>query len=340
MLLDNDHDGTSEELTAETAATAFEQFLSDDEETEQPETPPTQEQSPASAADTATEETESKPVEAEEAQSTESDEETEESEEAPDDDGVDLNAKYRVKVNGEEVEATLDEILKGYSRTADYTRKTQELAEQRKQFEAEFGGVREERQQYAHRLAQLEQAINDATPQEPDWDKVQQETPDQFPMLRAQWSLHNERMQALREERLKAEHAVMQDRQAERQQYLAAQREKVLEVLPEWKDEAKAKEAKAKMVAYVKDMGYTVDEISRVEDYRLIALIDKAMRWDAAQKKKPDLTKRIERIKVATPGPSSRSKTRKTSKAAQARQRLAKDGTRDAFASVMMDMLD
>ncbi|MGH9963014.1 MAG: hypothetical protein ACREBC_38845, partial [Pyrinomonadaceae bacterium] len=46
---------------------------------------------------------------------------------------------YTVKVGGEEVQVTRDELLNGYSRTQDYTRKTQELAEQRKrlaQYEA------------------------------------------------------------------------------------------------------------------------------------------------------------------------------------------------------------
>lgn len=41
----------------------------------------------------------------------------------------------RVKVDGEEHEVPLSEALQGYSRTADYTRKTQELAAQRQQAE-------------------------------------------------------------------------------------------------------------------------------------------------------------------------------------------------------------
>lgn len=49
----------------------------------------------------------------------------------------DLGGRYvRVKVDGEEVETTLSDALGGYSRTQDYTRKTQELAAQRQ--EAQF----------------------------------------------------------------------------------------------------------------------------------------------------------------------------------------------------------
>ena len=50
---------------------------------------------------------------------------------------VEESPRYRVKVSGEEVEVSLDELLNGYSRTADYQKKTQSLAEQRKAVEAE-----------------------------------------------------------------------------------------------------------------------------------------------------------------------------------------------------------
>ena len=43
--------------------------------------------------------------------------------------------KYKVKVDGEEIEVTQDELLRGYMRQRDYTQKTQQLAKQRRQFE-------------------------------------------------------------------------------------------------------------------------------------------------------------------------------------------------------------
>ncbi len=46
--------------------------------------------------------------------------------------------KYKVKVGDEELEVTLDELLQGYMRQADYTRKTQALAEERKKFEEQL----------------------------------------------------------------------------------------------------------------------------------------------------------------------------------------------------------
>lgn len=43
--------------------------------------------------------------------------------------------KYTVKVNGEDVEVTQEELLRGYMRQSDYTRKTQALADERQRIE-------------------------------------------------------------------------------------------------------------------------------------------------------------------------------------------------------------
>jgi hypothetical protein len=61
--------------------------------------------------------------------------------EAPNDGGVDLNIDdfanhyVTVKVDGEEIKVPLSEAVAGYSRQADYTRKTQELAQQRQELQ-------------------------------------------------------------------------------------------------------------------------------------------------------------------------------------------------------------
>ena len=54
-------------------------------------------------------------------------------EEATDDAEQDINESleqplYRVKVQGDELEVTLDELLQGYQREADYTRSKQDLS--------------------------------------------------------------------------------------------------------------------------------------------------------------------------------------------------------------------
>lgn len=47
--------------------------------------------------------------------------------------------KYTVKIDGVEQEVTLDELMKGYMKGSDYTRKTQALAEERRQLQSMYG---------------------------------------------------------------------------------------------------------------------------------------------------------------------------------------------------------
>jgi hypothetical protein len=59
--------------------------------------------------------------------------------EAPDTPSLDINEysnhRVRIKSNGEELQVPLSEAIAGYQRQSDYTRKTQELSEQRDQFQ-------------------------------------------------------------------------------------------------------------------------------------------------------------------------------------------------------------
>src|ERR1019366_6365179 len=76
-----------------------------------------------------------------------------EGDEADPDADVITPPKYTVKVDGKDVEVDEDELKKGYSRTADYTRKAQALAAERKAFdEGEKAKVLAERQTYSQYL--------------------------------------------------------------------------------------------------------------------------------------------------------------------------------------------
>ena len=338
MLLNEESGDTSEELTADTAAPAFEAFLSsEDEDQTEPESPPTQE-APASESNDAEASTEQ--AQAEDASETANESTEEAAEEAPQPEAVlDPNLKVKVRIDGQETEVTLEEALKGYSRTSDYTRKTQELATQRKAQESEFAAVKGERQMYAQRLAQVEKMMLDLTPQEPDWEEVQSKSPDQFPVLWAQWSAHKQKLQAVHAEREAAEAAVQRDNEANRQEYLRAEQSKLEEALPDMKDPEKAKATKAAMVGYVKNLGYSTEDIGRITDHRLIVLIDKAMKFDEMQAKKPIIaTKIAEKIKTATPG--AQQNRAPSSKAQKARERLARSGSVDDAAEAMEAFLD
>ena len=92
----------------------------------------------------------------------------EESETEEDDSSDDVDSsEVTLKVDGEEITVTMDELKKGYSRQSDYTKKTQELAEQRKALEEEaktldYLKVQAEFQPKVFELQELESQIRDA----------------------------------------------------------------------------------------------------------------------------------------------------------------------------------
>jgi chromosome segregation ATPase len=329
MSVNDDASGTSDALTVESVAPVFEGILSGlPEYQDTDETPPTQ-QSPESGSESEEVEASTEQAESEEEQSEETEESEEEQNEQP--------QTFRTKVNGEEVEVTLDELLKGYSRTSDYTRKTQELAAQRKAVEEHIPAVRAERERLAAQLTQLEQALVEVTPAEPDWARLQQESPEEFPAEWARWSQHKERMAALRQQREQAQQAVLQDREQSDQELVKVEREKLLEAIPEWaKDPAKAKAEKAKMVAFAEELGYTKEQLAAIRDHRALLLVRDAMRYRELQKKLPEATKRVDKVKAATPGPSGAGRKAPKTKVTQAFERLEKTGSTDAFAAVLM----
>ena len=130
----------------------------------------------------------------------ESEEEGESDEDEEQDEESEQPQTVKVKVDGEEVEVTLDELKSGYSRTKDYTRKTQELAEQRKAFEAEATAIREERQVYGQLLNQLHQQIQASQGQEPDWEYLRQTDPIEYSLQWAEWSRKQTQRQAIEQE--------------------------------------------------------------------------------------------------------------------------------------------
>ena len=89
---------------------------------------------------------------------------------------------YTVKSGGKAITVTLDELTSGYQRQSDYTQKTQELSQTRKEFEIEQQAVAGERQQYQQALGQFNQMLAEQNAQfeQIDWNELAEIDPTQF----------------------------------------------------------------------------------------------------------------------------------------------------------------
>ena len=99
---------------------------------------------------------------------------------------------YDVTVNGINQKVNLNELMKGYSRESDYTKKTMDLSNQRKEVESlqdnlkkEFEAVKSSRNQYAEQLQVLTQNLQQQE-QNIDWDNLYQTDPAEYVKLKAE----------------------------------------------------------------------------------------------------------------------------------------------------------
>lgn len=338
-------DSPSEGLTVHSAADAIAGLLSDDSEDTQPddaeqpsEEPQVDDESPAEPSEEANDEDEA-------AESPSEDEsETPDDPDAPDDEQPTETppAKVKVKIDGAEHEVTLDEALAGYSRTQDYTRKTQKLAEDRKAFEQEHTATRAARQQYTERLAEVEAYLTTANA-EPDWDALSKSNPNEFAQIHAAFEIGQKRIAAIRAERQRAEQEQAAEAQAEFRQHLAKENEQLNAKIPGWKDVETGKKGRAELLEYAKSQGFSPEELGNVADHRALVLLHKAMLHDRAVAKdaadKAKGRKVIERVKTVAPGPSGKSAPRAATELTRRKQRLAQTGDVRAAASALELML-
>ena len=302
----------------QTTQDVFEQMLAADEgENEQLETEGGEEVLEAEASES----------DAESDEQTEGDEEAEEpSKQAQ---------TFRVKVDGEEVEVPLDELLKGYSRTADYTRKTQAIAEARKQAEAEAALAREERQRYAQTLEALDASLKQLQPPEIDWDRLYQENPVEWVRQREIARSRQEQAAWVQAQKQALVEKQQTEERIEAEKTLESERSKLLEVLPEWRDADKARAEKAKIVSYATEkLGFSVDEISDIYDARAVVALRKAMLFDELMSKRDQMRPKImQKAKPMKAGAAQAPQSSKVVASKAALSRLANSGsTRDAAA--------
>ena len=262
-----------------------------------------------------------------------SEETTDETLEEPETEEPRQPRRIRVKLQDTEEEVTEEELVKGYQRQSDYSRKAKALADERRKFEAEeLVKVREERQRYAAALAELETALKPATP---DWEKIQQEAPEQFPALFAKHQIEEKNYLLAQAERQKADLQVQRDRAEQRAKLQLEEKARLLEKMPEF-EKPDVRETLGK---YLKEQGFTDEEIAGTDRHELFVMARKAQLYDEAMKKKPEIKQKVEsKIRPAKPGASASVRPAKTQIERDVK-RLEKSGTVEDFAKVFEHML-
>ena len=244
---------------------------------------------------------------------------------------------YTVKVAGQEFNVTLDELRNGYSRDADYRRKTEDLAYDKKQFQTES---EKQRQDYSTKLSELNQMMSVAQQQlnaeinSADLEKLYEEDPTEAARIEHRLKKKQEKL-----------NQAMQKTQSEQKKqfdgFLQDQQRKLVQKMPEFSNPEKASQLKTSMKSTLNSYGFNDQEIAQVYDHRIVMLVNDAMKFRNMQRAKPNMAKKISKPgKVFSSGVKQSKadinlKTRKDKLS-----RLRKSGSTKDAASIFLDMIN
>ena len=230
---------------------------------------------------------------------------------------------YTVTIDGTNYEVTQDELIQGYQRNADYTRKTQELAAEKAQSSDFVERSKKDVEAKLAKLDQLNQAAQAQLQQEyaqVDFEKLYEEDPVEAARLEHKMRKKNEQLQQVQEQtqRLQME---------EFNKYLEEQQKQMTVKIPEMTHPEKGPQFRKQMRDYLSSVGFNNQEIDSVYDHRYVMLVKDAMSYRNLQKAKPQIKKKAVNAPKVVKGGVSKSKGQQAAEAKrQQLSRLKKTG--------------
>ena len=269
---------------------------------------------------------------------------TEDEEVEVEEDSEEQPKSLKLKINGEELEKPLDEVIALAQQGLDYTKKTQEVAEQRKALEDYAQTIKVQEQKFNEAL-QLNQALisevaqltnidnqlaqfNDVNWQElSDNDFVEAQklffTYNQLQQQRA--NIANDLGQ--KQQQLQAQQAQsIQERVAKGKEILAKE-------IPNW-----SRDTSQAIISTGKEYGFTDDELGMIVDPRHVKVLHDAMQWRKLQSNSVVKNKVSQAKPVVKPGAKD-TKQEATSAKRQVRDALRKTGKSDLAQKLIEDMI-
>lgn len=249
--------------------------------------------------------------------------------------------KIPVKINHESSEVPLSELKKSYQIQAAAQQRLDEakatsraetaiINEKREKLTAEYNVVANLVQKAEGVLLKDYQSIN--------WQQLRTQDPAEFSARQTEFVQRQAEINNLKQSALQSyqttQAATEKEVQAIKQQALVEETGKLLERIPEWKDQDKYKAEGKEIAEYLVLNGLTKEEVANATDHRLIVIARKAMLFDRGQNKVDVAKKKVLTIpKVLKPGSPKSTEQVKSIKKNELKAKLRKSGTlEDALA--------
>ena len=242
---------------------------------------------------------------------------------------------FKVKAAGEEREVTETELIEGYQLGADYTKKTQKLAEERKAVEAERAKIQEAtklRDQYAQRLQMMEQFLQQQNKGE-NLEALKESDPIGYAVKVAEQAQREKQLAILQQEQQR----IAQQQQAEQserlQQHLAEESQKLTNLIPGYGDPKAGDQIRKDIREYAKSIGWSDQELANLYDSRAVLSLYQGMKYAKLQSNKPAITKKVEAAPKVMKAGTSVPRNAEAEQNKKLQQRLRQTGkVRDAAA--------
>lgn len=234
-----------------------------------------------------------------------------------------------MKAAGEEKEVTFDELVDGYQKGLDYTKKSQTLAEQRKAVEAERMAVEQAKQArdaYAQRLNLIEEFISKQDTGE-NLEALKETDPIGYAVKVAERTEREKQLAMVQAEKQRIAQQQNAERQAELAQAVQREAQRLAEVIPDYGHPEKGTEVKKMVREFAKSIGYSEQELASAYDSRAVQVLYMAAQYAKLQSQKPQVTKKVsEAPKMLRPGNAATQKVAADETVKKAHSQLRKSG--------------
>ena len=272
------------------------------------------------------------------------DEESQDEDESDTEDSEEQPKSLKIKVNGEELEKPLDEVIALAQQGLDYTKKTQEVAEQRKALE-EYAQTIQVQEQKFNEALQLNQALISEVAQLTNIDNQlaqfndvnwQELSDTDFVEAQKLFFTYNQLQQQRSKvaDDLSQKQQQLQAQQAQSvQERIAKGKEILAKEIPNW-----SRDTSQAIISTGKEYGFTDDELGMIVDPRHVKVLHDAMQWRKLQSNSVVKNKVSQAKPVVKPGAKD-TKQEATSAKRQVRDQLRKTGKSDLAQKLIEDMI-
>jgi len=222
---------------------------------------------------------------------------------------VDSNAQneqetdlHQVIVNGERIDVDLEELKAGYQKDADYRRKTEELAIEKRELKIEEDRLKN---QYSTKMDDLNSLVatlnteinNDMNSKE--LDALWEEDPTEAAKV-------DRRIQKRKQSIQQAQQKLREHQEVQFQEVLREEQKKLHLRHPEIADPIKGATVKSNIMNYLGSKGFSNEDVARIYDSRYFDVIIDGMNFQKAKSVKPNLvSKKVKPTKFVKSGVKS-----------------------------------